>query len=149
MRIKLYLLFLATCFSFWGTEISAQGTFTQIHQILQASCAGSSCHQYGGNPSFDVTVSESAVYAQLVNAAPTNPAALAKGDKLISPGYVERSFLLRKIAHGISGVTDYLALNQPSEGSPMPYGSSALKDYEMDFIWRSVNRQCSRYSYNQ
>lgn len=113
------LLFTAIIVSNCWVQVKAQGTFTQLHQILQTNCAGSSCHS-GLTPTFNVTLSESALYTALVNATPVNPAAAAKGDKLITPGYADRSFLLRKIAHGLNENNIHLALNKPSEGNDMP-----------------------------
>lgn len=110
-----------------------------MHQILQTNCAGSSCHS-GSTPTFNVTLSESALYTALVNATPVNPAAATKGDKLITPGYADRSFLLRKIAHGLNENNIHLALNQPSEGSEMPQGASALSKPEIELFRQWILR---------
>lgn len=101
-----------------------------IHSLLQTRCAGSGCHN-GSTATFDVTQSQADLYADLVNADPVNPAALAKGNKLIKPGYPTKSFLLRKVAHGLS---DVLELEQPQEGFDMPTGGSPLEDYEVELI---------------
>jgi peptidoglycan hydrolase-like protein with peptidoglycan-binding domain len=111
--------------------VSAQGTFTQIHQILQTNCSGVSCHQAGGNPSFDVTLSDAAFYAQLVNVAPLNPYAANKFNKLVVPGDVQRSFLLRKLAHGISSG---VALTYPNEGEDMPKGLPQLTAMQIELV---------------
>lgn len=97
--------------------------------MLQTNCAGSGCHN-GSTPTFDVTQSTSDLYDDLVNADPINPTALAKGNKLIKPGYPTRSFLLRKIAHGIS---DVLEVQQPNEGQDMP-PSGALPDSDIELV---------------
>jgi hypothetical protein len=108
----------------------AQSTFTQIHQLLQTKCSGSGCHN-GSTATFNVTLSESALYNALVNVNPVNPTAAAKGDKLIKPGYVGKSFLLRKISHSTN---PYLALQQPHEGNAMPSGSAQLAANEIELI---------------
>ncbi|MCW5906853.1 MAG: T9SS type A sorting domain-containing protein [Chitinophagales bacterium] len=133
---KIYSLTVALfIFSCSFLQISAQGTFTQIHQILQTNCAGSSCHQSGGNPSFDVNASESALYSQLVNANPINPYAKDSAkNKLITPGYPDRSFLLRKIAHGLNENNPHLTIKQPHEGATMPDGGGALSKPEIELI---------------
>jgi hypothetical protein len=124
-------LVLITFFSAYS--IKAQNTFTQVHQLLQTKCSGSGCHN-GSTATFNVTLSESALYSALVNAAPVNPAAAAKGDKLIDPGYVDRSFLLRKLSHNLN---PHLALQQPQEGSYMPVSSPQLpmKEFELIRQW--------------
>ncbi len=73
----------------------AQSTYAGVYSILQTNCGG--CHNsntYSGQ--LDLSGTESQVYDNLVNKNPVNPAALAKGDKLITPGYPDRSFLIRK-----------------------------------------------------
>jgi len=114
---------------FAGT-VSAQESFTMVYNILQTRCGGNGCHN-GTTATFDVTGSESDVFNELVNVNPINPTALSKGDKLIKPGYPTRSFLLRKIAHGLS---DVLALQQPNEGSHMPSGGAVLNDNEIELF---------------
>ena len=132
--LKIYFsLFIAVSLSIFTTGVFAQGTFTQVHQILQTNCAGSGCHD-ASSSTFNVGLSDSLLYNALVNVTPTNPAAAAKGDKRITPGYVDKSFLLRKIAHGIAGVSDHLALTQPQEGNPMPNGLTALKNFEVELV---------------
>jgi hypothetical protein len=132
---KFYKLLLAAIsVTIYGHQLSAQGTFAQIHQIMQTHCAGSSCHQSGGNPAFDVTGTTSALYNQLVNATPVNPTAAGKGDKIVTPGYPDRSFLLRKIAHGLNENNIHLALTQPQEGANMPDGGSPLSKQEIELF---------------
>ncbi|MCW5906852.1 MAG: T9SS type A sorting domain-containing protein [Chitinophagales bacterium] len=133
---KIYSLTIALfAFNCYILQTSAQGTFTQVHQILQTNCAGASCHQYGGNPSFDVTGSESTVYNQLVNINPVNPYAKDSArNKLIAPGYPDRSYLFRKIAHGLNENNSYLALKQPHEGMNMPDGGGALSKTDIELI---------------
>ncbi len=72
-------------------------TYEEVYNIMQAKCA--SCHS-SMNPAgnLDLSGSLTEVYDALVRTTPTNPAAAAKGWKLADPGYVERSYLLNKIA---------------------------------------------------
>lgn len=128
MRNLLLLLFFFTVF-LGNTGLHAQETFGMIHSILQTRCGGNGCHN-GGTPTFDVTQSAPDLYADLVNADPVNPTALAKGDKLIKPGYPSRSFMLRKIAHGLSDVLEI----ELAEGSAMPAGGAALDAHEIELF---------------
>lgn len=128
----IFLLFL-TFSSVW-----AQSTFTQIHQLLQTNCAGASCHS-GLTPTFNVTLSESQVYSALVNATPVNPTATAKGDKLVTPGYVDRSFLLRKIIHGLNENNLHMAL-EGSEGNTMPNGLPSLAKEDIELVRQWILR---------
>ncbi len=72
-------------------------TYEEVYNIMQTKCA--SCHS-SMNPAgnLDLSGSLTEVYDALVRATPTNPTAAAKGWKLADPGYVERSYLLNKIA---------------------------------------------------
>ncbi len=108
----------------------AQETFPMIYTMLQTRCGGNGCHN-GSTASFNAMGTEAEVYAALVNADPVNPTALSKNNKLIKPGYPIKSFLLRKIAHGLS---DVLELQQPNEGAAMPSGGAALLDHEIELV---------------
>ncbi|MES2620496.1 MAG: T9SS type A sorting domain-containing protein [Bacteroidota bacterium] len=112
-------------------EIKAQSTFASVYNLLQANCSGSACHNGTNANIFNVDTNMAELYAQLVGVSPTNPAAAAKGDKLVDPGYPLRSFLLRKMAHSLSSDLD---LNQPSEGNDMPSGLLKLKDEEIELV---------------
>ncbi|MBI1286786.1 MAG: T9SS type A sorting domain-containing protein [Flavobacteriales bacterium] len=129
MKNKYYLLF-ALLLTGSFKSVSAQETFAMIHQMLQTRCSGNGCHN-GTSSTFNVDQSASDLYADLVNADPLNPTAAAKNNKLIKPGYPTRSFLLRKVAHGLS---DVLALETPAEGAPMPDGGGQLADNEVELI---------------
>ena len=74
-------------------------TFEDIYNIIQVKCMG--CHEEGDNPpagGLDFSLTQQEVYAQLVDAVPTNPSALSKGYKLVDPGYPKRSYLLHKLS---------------------------------------------------
>jgi len=133
MQKKLLLFFTISYLLINANLTFAQGTFTQVHKILQTNCAGGSCHQYGGNPSFDVTANAANLHAALTTGTPLNPAASAKGDKLVTPGYVDRSFLFRKLSHGLGENNFHIALQAP-EGSNMPVGSAALSKPDIELI---------------
>ena len=125
-------------FALISISVKSQGTFTQIHQILQANCAGTSCHS-GVTPTFNVTLSESGLYSALVNATPVNPTASAKGDKLVTPGYVDRSFLLRKLVHGLNENNIHMAL-ELTEGNNMPSGLPSLAKEEIELVRQWILR---------
>ena len=112
------------------TALKAQSSYAQVYQLIQTHCAGSSCHD-GSTPTFNINVSADSFYHEILNATPVNPAAAGNFNKLVSPGDVQHSFLLRKIAHGIS---DGLKLNQPSEGLDMPQGLPALAKNEIELV---------------
>lgn len=109
---------------------SAQSSFSLVRQLLQANCGGGACHN-GSTATFNVNQNEADLYADLVNVTPLNPAAAAKANKLIYPGDPGRSFLLRKISHGIS---TGIALEQPDEGNYMPSNSAALENQEIELV---------------
>ncbi len=114
----------------------SQSTYSEVLSILRTNCSGNSgCHGTQGGASSVISpnffLSDNDVYNNIIGVAPNNPAAAAKGDKLIDPGYPSRSFLLRKIAHCISGD---LALSKPQEGADMPVGRPKLDDVDIEFI---------------
>lgn len=117
-----YLGLIITGITFSGV-LEAQSTFSQVYTIFQTNCA-TGCHS-GGNPSaqLDLGGTEQEVYNELINVDPLNPAALAKGDKLVKPGHPNRSFLLRKCYDDL----------EPSEGNAMPSVQS-LDDAEIALI---------------
>ncbi len=109
----------------------AQNTFTTIYNIFQSKCATSGCHT-GASPSGGLNLSGTSaqVYNAIVEVTPNNAAAAAKGDKYIDKGYPDRSFLLRKIAHGLS---DDLVLTA-GEGNNEPNGQAKLSDQEIELV---------------
>ena len=111
-------------------SVKAQSTYAQVYSIIQTHCAGSACHD-GTVPTFNINVSADSFYHEVVNRTPLNPSAAANFNKIVVPGDVQRSFLLRKVAHGIS---DGLKLSQPSEGLDMPSNLPALANNEIELI---------------
>ena len=118
-----------TALLFASANAFAQNTFTAIYNIFQSKCA--SCHS-GGTPagSLNLSGTEAQVYNAIVEVAPANATAAAKGDKLIDKGYPDRSFLLRKCAYGLS---DDLALTA-GEGNNEPNGQAKLSDQEIELV---------------
>ena len=116
-----------------GSTIQAQSTYAQVYQIIQTNCQGSSCHDgtINANPSFNISVSADSLYHELINRTPLNPTAAGNYNKIIAPGDVQHSYLLRKVAHGIS---DGLKLTQPAEGLDMPNGITSLPKNEIELI---------------
>ncbi|HXH18494.1 MAG TPA: T9SS type A sorting domain-containing protein [Chitinophagales bacterium] len=122
---------IATIFTLLVQTVFAQSTFSRIYTLLQSNCSASGCHG-GTNPQvFDVSGTLTDVYNRIVGANCANPAAAAKGYKLVDPGYPYRSFLLKKIAHGISAD---LQLEQPAEGVPMPKNAPKLADKDIELV---------------
>src|SRR5687768_8600983 len=116
--MKSLILCLSALCVFTLQNLNAQHTFTQVYNLLQANCSTSGCHD-GSAQRFNITLSETDVYNQLVNADPQNSDAVSKKNKLIKPGDPVRSFLLRKISHGISSSLHLAS----GEGDAMPFYS--------------------------
>jgi hypothetical protein len=123
-----HVAFLIILFS--PASIVAQSTYAQVYQLIQTRCAGAACHD-GSVPTFNINVSADSFYHEVVNSTPVNPAAAGNFNKIVAPGDVQHSFLLRKIAHGLS---DGLKLKQPSEGLDMPNGLPAVANNEIELV---------------
>lgn len=106
-------------------------TLQQISSIFQNNCT-TGCHS-GGSPSagLDLSGNPSALMSALVGVTPTNPAAAAKGRKLIDPGYPHNSFLLYKC--GYTAWDDQFAMDV-AEGNPMPDNGSHLEKEQVELI---------------
>ncbi len=108
-----------------------QTTYDRVYSILQSNCAAY-CHNAGnvtGNLLMDGTKQE--VMNNLVNVIPDNATAAAKGYKRIYPGDARRSFLFRKINHGLDV---NVSLDTINEGAPMPKDLSPLTEVEREMI---------------
>ncbi len=92
-------------------------------ELLATKCATSGCHA-GTAPAGGLSLEPAVAYANLVNVAPANPAALADGMKRVFPGSAEKSFLLRKLSGDLG----------PAHGERMPLGSSALDGNAVEFV---------------
>jgi len=99
-------------------------TYEEVYNIMQTKCATPSCHA-AMNPagSLDLSGSLTDVYDALVRVTPTNPTAAAKGWKLADPGYVEKSYLLNKIAT-MEWDDDFVL--ETAEGTSMPPPGSGI-----------------------
>jgi hypothetical protein len=124
-------VFLSLLFVFTSSIlIEAQSTFQKVQTLFQTKCTPS-CHS-GALPTgnLDLSGSPSAIYNRLVNATPTNPAAAAKGYKLIAPGYPFRSFLMKKVNHGLDSQNDLAN----GEGAVMPNNIDTLAKEDIELI---------------
>ena len=123
-------LFLAIAFVVTFSEARSQSTFSIVKNLMQTHCT-LGCHDAAENAGLlNLTGTDTEVYNRIVNVNPTNPAAAAKGDKRITPGYPDRSFLLRKCNNGLyanEGIGE-------NEGLPMPNGQPALANHEIELI---------------
>ncbi|MCF8465580.1 MAG: T9SS type A sorting domain-containing protein [Flavobacteriales bacterium] len=113
------------------TLVSAQSTLESISTIFQANCTVG-CHS-GGNPSanLDLSGNSSELMAALVDVVPVNPAAAAKGRKLVDPGYPHNSFLLYKCAYN---AWDDQFEREVAEGGAMPVNQPSLEKEEVELI---------------
>jgi Secretion system C-terminal sorting domain len=108
--------------------------FTKVYSIMQAKCA--TCHsnatKSGGlDLEGSGTDKSGVVFTNLVNAAPVNASALAKGYKRVYPGRVDLSFLF----HKTNGDFDkYYGALGASEGSTMPKSGTALTKVEKEIF---------------
>jgi len=128
----------------FAAQVSAQSTVSSINNIFQASCTAG-CHSASspsGNLILDTDGDLTALYNNLVGVTPTNPAAAAKGYKLIDPGYPANSFLLRKCAYDAWDDTYDLPIQQ---GAAMPQGQAPLAKEDrthpsMGAVWCAPDR---------
>ena len=111
--------------------VSAQTTVQSVSAIFQANCT-TGCHS-GGNPSanLDLSGNSSDLVSALVGVTPTNPAAAAKGYKLVDPGYPHNSSILYKCA--TTDWDDQFGMDV-AEGNSMPSGQAPLEKTEIELI---------------
>ena len=110
----------------------AQSTFSEVYNLLNTNCSNPSCHgSVSPAAGLDFSGSQNDVYQELVNVVPDNLNAAIIGDKLVDPGYPERSFLIRKLAH--SGWDDYYKLDG-SEGDQMPKNAAPMSPEDVELI---------------
>lgn len=125
------LSFIALFLVLGAASVQAQGTFADIHALMQGSCV-TSCHG-GSSPSagLDLSQTPSDVYADLVNVAPANSTAASKGYKLIDPNYPENSYLLQKL--GADGFDAGYGL-ESGEGDRMPKSGAAWAAEDIELV---------------
>lgn len=127
---KPVILFVLAAILLSVNTVSAQSTFSRVHEILQANCTTSGCHGSDNTQVFDVSGSAQDVYTAIVGVAATNATAASKNNKLVYPGHPHRSFLLRKVINGLEAA---LAL-EGTEGNACPQGAAALANAEIELI---------------
>ena len=110
---------------------SAQSTLQSVGDIFQANCTVG-CHS-GGSPSanLDLSGNPADLMAALVGVDPLNPAALAKGYKLVDAGYPHNSFLLYKCA--TPQWDDQFGMDV-AEGNSMPDNPTVLEKEEIELM---------------
>lgn len=109
-------------------------TYDQVYSIFQSNCTACHNSSVNANLSMNFTSPAATLYSQLVNKIPVNPAAKARGDKRIDPGYPHRSFLLRKCNNNLDSDN---GLNS-GEGDVMPPAPSpglSKQDVELIRQW--------------
>ena len=113
------------------TLVSAQSTLQSVSNIFQANCT-TGCHS-GGNPSanLDLSGNPASLVSALVGVDPVNPAAQAKGYKLVDAGYPHNSFLLYKCA--TPAWDDQFGMDV-AEGGVMPSGQASLEKEEIELV---------------
>lgn len=124
--------FLAVIAILFSIPTFAQSTAESVGAIFQASCTVG-CHS-GSNPSANLDLSGSAtdLVAALVNVDPTNPAAQAKGYKLVDPGYPHNSFILYKCAY--PEWDDQFGMDVAEGQSMPPAGQNQLAKEDVELI---------------
>lgn len=131
--MKIKSLAIVALISLFSNQSFGQSTFSQITSLFQTNCT-IGCHNTIDNTgNLNLTGTDSEVYSRIVNAVPTNPAAAAKGHKLIRPGYPDRSFMYRKCNAGLYP-TD--GLTGTNEGNTMPgnYPQGQLENKQIELI---------------
>ncbi len=123
LLLPLFLMLLSTT--------TMADTFGEVVTLLNTNCAsGYGCHS-GDTPAFglDFTVDRDAIYEQLVGVAPGTAEAVNKGYELVKAGDPGRSFLYRKVNHGLhedSNLGDDQGLSMPIAGP--------MQDHEIELI---------------
>ena len=110
----------------------SQSTAESVGAIFQANCTVG-CHS-GSSPSANLDLSGSAsdLVSALVGVNPTNPAAQAKGYKLIDPGYPHNSFILYKCAY--EEWDGQFGMDVAEGGSMPPAGQNPLAKEDVELI---------------
>lgn len=127
LKVVCFTLFL---FLYFPSQ-AQDGTYDRVYTIIQDKCA--TCHS-GANPAGNLNFDQSKLdlYNTLIDGIPDNTVAQSKNNKLVDPGYPERSFLLRKLAR--SDFDTYYQLEN-SEGAIMPpYGSPPVADKDIELV---------------
>lgn len=129
---RLFALLILPSLLLGSTKLFAQSTFDQVYSILSSNTCGSgdvNCHSGTTASGLDFSASTSQVYNQLYYQLPNNSEASGIGDRLVLPGNPYRSYLFRKINHGLAPESS-LNIN---EGDDMP-PSVALTEKQRELI---------------
>jgi hypothetical protein len=112
----------AACGGAEEDDATIEPTLASIQKnVFDRSCASSSCHGEAQEGELDLRKGKS--LDEMLNVDPDNPAALAAGLKLITPGDPQKSFLYTKL------------LSVPEEmGQRMPTGSRPLSTAKINAI---------------
>ena len=110
----------------------SQSTAESVGAIFQASCTVG-CHS-GASPSanLDLSGNPADLVAALVGVDPINPAAQAKGYKLVDPGYPHNSFVLYKCAY--PEWDDQFGMDVAEGQSMPPSGQNQLAKEDVELI---------------
>ncbi|MCA9525198.1 MAG: hypothetical protein KC549_02735 [Myxococcales bacterium] len=93
--------------------------FVQLYErLFLPSCAAQACHGSARGVAGLSFAEPRAAYATLTTVTPVNPVAAERGDALVAPGDVERSFLWHKLH------TDNTSLTIEGLGARMPLGGA-------------------------
>lgn len=126
------LSILAVIALFLPTSLFAQSTAESVGAIFQANCTVG-CHS-GSSPSANLDLSGGALdlVSALVGVDPLNPAAQAKGYKLVDPGYPHNSFILYKCAY--EEWDDQFGMEVAEGQSMPPAGQNQLAKEDVELI---------------
>lgn len=126
-------LFAFLCFGFTNHALNGQSTFGEILTILDNNgCSSSYCHGAGAGNLF-LTSDASDTYSNLVNVDPDNSMASETGNKLVMPGYPERSFLYRKINDHLYADSE-IQEGEELEGATMPLNGTPMSNRDKEMI---------------
>jgi hypothetical protein len=126
---------------FFGLSGFSQTTITSIRNIFQTKCVN--CHSPANlQGNLDLSGSTQDLISQLVNISATNPTAAATpGEKRLTPGYPERSYLLRLL--NSNGWETYSQYNLKTGEDPSNHSSLVtLEKEEIELIRQWVYFNC-------
>ena len=115
-----------------STTVYGQSTFSEIVTVLENNgCGNVYCHG-ASSSGFSMAGTELDIYNSIVGVTPHNETAMLKGDKLIDPGYPERSFLYRKINQDLYADSK---LHSGENDMMPPNGKLSERDRELIRQW--------------
>lgn len=137
--------------SFISSTIYSQDTYEDVYNIFQSKCMP--CHNSANQTSSlnlegigtNTAQKMADVYAKLYKQTPANSVATANKNFLIYPGDPYKSFIYRKMDHGL---TAGLQL-ETGEGTPMPYGAMTDKEIELVRQWILYGAQATGVAFDK